>query len=78
MEKVEVRIDGGGWHEARLGPSAGQDYWRQWYLPWTAEKGQHMLAVRAVSGRDEQQSAARATPFPDGSSGIQEIVVTVA
>jgi DMSO/TMAO reductase YedYZ molybdopterin-dependent catalytic subunit len=78
VEKVEVRIDGGGWQEARLGPSAGQDYWRQWYLPWTAEKGQHMLAVRAVSGRDEQQSAARATPFPDGSSGIQEIVVTVA
>ena len=26
----------------------------------------------------EVQTAARATPFPDGSSGIQEIVVTVA
>lgn len=78
VEKVEVRVDGGAWQEARLGPSAGQDYWRQWYLPWTAEKGQHMLAVRAVNGRDEQQSAARATPFPDGASGIQEIVVTVA
>ena len=51
VAKVEVRIDGGGWQEARLGPSAGQDYWRQWYLPWTAEKGQHTLAVRAVDGR---------------------------
>ena len=57
---------------------AGQDYWRQWYLPWTAEKGQHSLAVRAVNGRDEEQTAARATPFPNGSSGVQQIVITVA
>ncbi len=77
VAKVEVRIDGGGWQEARLGPSAGQDYWRQWYLPWTAEKGQHTLAVRAVNGEHDEQTAARATPFPDGSSGVQQIVVTV-
>jgi hypothetical protein len=77
LEKVEVRIDGGGWQEARLGPSGGQDYWRQWYLPWTAEAGQHSLAVRAVTGENETQTAARATPFPNGSSGIQEVVVTV-
>lgn len=77
LEKVEVRIDGGGWQEARLGPSGGQDYWRQWYLPWTAEPGQHSLAVRAVTGENETQTAARATPFPNGSSGIQEVVVTV-
>ena len=76
IEKVEVRIDGGGWQEARLGPTGGQDYWRQWYLPWTAEPGQHSLAVRAVSHQG-QQTAARATPFPDGASGIQEVVVTV-
>ncbi len=78
IARVEVRIDGGGWQEARLGPSAGQDYWRQWYLPWTAEPGQHSLAVRAVTGDDDQQTAARMTPFPEGSSGIQEIVVTVS
>jgi DMSO/TMAO reductase YedYZ molybdopterin-dependent catalytic subunit len=77
LEKVEVRVDGGGWQEARLGPSGGQDYWRQWYLPWTAEPGQHSLAVRAVTGENETQTAARATPFPSGSSGIQEVVVTV-
>jgi DMSO/TMAO reductase YedYZ molybdopterin-dependent catalytic subunit len=77
VERVEVRIDGGAWQEARLGPSGGEDYWRQWYLPWTAEQGQHSLAVRAVTGDDETQTAARATPFPNGSSGIQDVVVTV-
>ena len=77
IEKVEVRVDGGPWQQARLGPSAGSDYWRQWYLPWTAEEGQHSLAVRAVDGEGDVQTAVRATPFPEGASGIQQIVVNV-
>jgi DMSO/TMAO reductase YedYZ molybdopterin-dependent catalytic subunit len=77
VAKVEVRIDGGAWQQARLGPSAGDDYWRQWYLPWTAEPGQHSLAVRTVDGEGDVQEPVRATPFPEGSSGIQEIVVNV-
>lgn len=77
VAKVEVRIDGGAWQPARLGPSAGEDYWRQWYLPWTAEPGQHSLAVRTVDGEGDVQEAIRATPFPEGSSGVQEIVVNV-
>jgi DMSO/TMAO reductase YedYZ molybdopterin-dependent catalytic subunit len=78
VQKVEVRVDDGPWEQARLGPSGGGDYWRQWYLPWTAESGQHTLAVRATDGDGEVQTAARATPFPDGSTGVQQVVVTVA
>ena len=52
-------------------PTAGNDYWRQWYLPWTAEKGQHTLAVRATDGDGDVQTAARATPFPAAPPGIQ-------
>lgn len=75
---VEVRIDGGEWQEARLGPDAGVDYWRQWYLPWTAEPGRRLIAVRATDGDGVQQSVDRASPFPEGSSGIQEIVISVS
>lgn len=78
IAKVQVRVDGGAWQDATLGPDGGNDYWRQWYLPWDAPSGQHALAVRAVSGDGETQTAVRATPFPEGSSGVQEIVVTVA
>ena len=78
VARVEVRVDGGPWQQARLGPSAGNDYWRQWYLPWTAEPGRHTLAVRATDGEGDVQTAVRATPFPAGSSGIQEVVVEVA
>lgn len=75
--RVEVRIDGGAWQPARLGPDAGVDYWRQWYLPWQATPGRHMLAVRTVTEDGEEQTPVRTSPFPEGSSGIQEVVVTV-
>ena len=76
--RVEVRIDGGPWQEAKLGPDVGVDYWRQWYLPWDANPGSHQLAVRATTADGETQTAARVTVFPDGATGIQEIVVTMA
>ena len=76
--KVEVQIDGGAWQSAQLGPDAGIDYWRQWFVPWDATTGQHTLAVRATDLTGALQTDQRATPFPDGSSGIQQVVVIVS
>jgi DMSO/TMAO reductase YedYZ molybdopterin-dependent catalytic subunit len=75
--KVEVKVDGGAWQEAKLGPEVDVDYWRQWYLPWTAEPGDHDLSVRATDLDGEVQTDAKAAPFPAGSSGRQRIIVTV-
>jgi DMSO/TMAO reductase YedYZ molybdopterin-dependent catalytic subunit len=75
---VQVQIDGGAWQDAQLGPSAGNDYWRQWYLPWQAEAGSHNLSCRVIDGAGNTQSTARMNPFPEGSSGIQQLIVTVA
>jgi DMSO/TMAO reductase YedYZ molybdopterin-dependent catalytic subunit len=77
VAKVEVQIDGGPWQRATLGPSAGNDYWRQWYLRWDATPGSHRIACRATDQNGTVQTAVRATPFPDGSSGIQRLVVAV-
>jgi hypothetical protein len=76
--RVEVQVDGGPWQRATLGPSAGHDYWRQWYLPWNAEPGSHQLACRATDRKGRVQTPARAMPFPDGASGIQRLVVSVS
>jgi DMSO/TMAO reductase YedYZ molybdopterin-dependent catalytic subunit len=81
LKGVQVRIDGDDWQDATLGPDAGNDYWRQWYVEWDAGQagsGQHTLAVRAISTDGEVQSSARMTPFPDGATGVQSIVVNVA
>jgi DMSO/TMAO reductase YedYZ molybdopterin-dependent catalytic subunit len=77
IEKVEVRIDGEAWRPATLGPQVSDDYWRQWYVEWDAEPGQHFIACRATNKDGEVQSPARMTPFPEGSTGLQEISVTV-
>jgi len=74
---VEVSIDDGPWRQATLGPSGGDVYWRQWYLRWDASPGRHAVAARAITGNGRAQSTKRATPFPDGSSGIQRLSVNV-
>jgi DMSO/TMAO reductase YedYZ molybdopterin-dependent catalytic subunit len=78
VARVQVQVDGGRWEDAQLGPSAGNDYWRQWYLPWTAESGSHTIASRVIDGNGQTQTAVRAEPFPGGSSGIQSLIVKVA
>jgi DMSO/TMAO reductase YedYZ molybdopterin-dependent catalytic subunit len=77
VAKVEVQVDGGAWQQATLGPSAGNAYWRQWYVEWDAKPGPHQLSCRATDRDGHVQTAVRASPFPNGASGIQRIQVTV-
>ena len=78
IDKVEVSIDGGAWQPATLGADAGNDYWRQWFLEWDAKPGQHFLSCRATNKDGELQTSARMAPFPEGSSGIQNVAVTIS
>ncbi|MCY7395575.1 MAG: molybdopterin-dependent oxidoreductase [Nocardioides sp.] len=74
---VQVSFDGGQWTDAMLGPSAGNDYWRQWYAPFEGETGQHRVRSRVIDGNGAMQDTMRREPFPSGSSGIPEIIFTV-
>ena len=75
---VEVSIDEGPWQRARLAGEAGVDTWRQWVLPWDATPGSHRLVVRATDKAGRTQTATRRPIFPDGATGRQEVLVTVA
>ena len=77
IERVEVRVDDGGWDAADLGAEDTIDTWRQWIYRWNATPGQHTLAVRATDGEGETQSAERVPPFPDGATGHHTITVEV-
>ena len=74
---MQVRVDGGAWQDAEMGPEVNNDYWRQWFYRWDASEGGHTVAARAISGDGTSQTPARAMPFPDGASGIHEFRVTV-
>lgn len=77
VAKVEVQIDGGPWTECELGPAVDDSYWRQWYYVWDADPGQHRIFVRATDRNGEVQTDVQAPSFPNGSSGLHNIVMFV-
>ncbi|WP_405421991.1 molybdopterin-dependent oxidoreductase [Streptomyces erythrochromogenes] len=77
IRRVEVRVDGGPWQEARLGAADGVDTWRQWVWPWEATAGLHTLEVRATDGTGAVQTGVRAATVPDGATGWHAVEVRV-
>ncbi len=77
ISAVEVSVDNGPWHEARLAAADGIDTWRQWVWPWDATPGLHQLQVRATDGAGAAQTQRRTGVFPSGATGWDSVVVTV-
>ena len=77
ISKVEIRVDGGRWQQARLGDEGSIDLWRQWAYDWRAEPGLHRLEVRATDGPGEVQPEERVPPFPNGATGWHSVLVTI-
>jgi DMSO/TMAO reductase YedYZ molybdopterin-dependent catalytic subunit len=78
IDKVEVQVDDDEWMTATLGPSIGANSWRQWWVPWAATAGEHVIRVRATDGTGETQTEERVAPAPDGATGWHTIRVNVA
>ncbi|MEZ5383737.1 MAG: molybdopterin-dependent oxidoreductase [Microthrixaceae bacterium] len=77
LANVEVRVDGGPWRPATLGPELSNATWRQWWWEWDATPGEHTLTVRATDGEGDTQTAKPGRPDPDGATGHHRVVVNV-
>ncbi|WP_394353813.1 molybdopterin-dependent oxidoreductase [Nocardiopsis mwathae] len=77
VDAVEVRVDDGPWHPARLAAEGTADTWRQWVFDWDAEPGEHRLGVRATDRNGDVQTGREAPPAPDGATGWHTVDVTV-
>jgi DMSO/TMAO reductase YedYZ molybdopterin-dependent catalytic subunit len=77
IEAVEVRVDRGPWHEARLAAVPGLDTWRQWVWEWQATSGPHVLEARATDKTGYTQTAVMAPPEPNGATGYPIVSVAV-
>ncbi|MEV7956559.1 molybdopterin-dependent oxidoreductase [Streptomyces sp. NPDC088141] len=77
ISRVEVRVDGGDWHTARLAAADSRDTWRQWVWEWPATSGRHTLEVRATDGTGATQTGDRVGTVPDGATGWHSVVVDV-
>jgi DMSO/TMAO reductase YedYZ molybdopterin-dependent catalytic subunit len=78
IERVEVRVDGGRWHDATLAETTSVETWRLWRWDWDAKPGKHELAVRATAGDGEVQPEERKDIFPDGATGWHTVGVKVS
>ncbi|MFJ7999476.1 molybdopterin-dependent oxidoreductase [Streptomyces sp. NPDC096310] len=77
IARVEVRVDGGPWHTARLAAQDTRDTWRQWVWEWPATTGDHTLEVRATDQDGYTQTGRRVGTVPDGATGWHSVVVSV-
>ncbi len=77
IAKVEVQIDDAPWREATLAVDGGIDTWRQWKLEWNAERGSHIIRVRATNAKGQTQTEERADVAPDGATGWHTVNVNV-
>lgn len=82
VARVEVSVDGGlNWSDAKVYPGPSTMAWTVWEWDWAAPAaGQHTIKARATSGAGQTQVDAGgflANVFPNGTSSIHSIVVTV-
>jgi DMSO/TMAO reductase YedYZ molybdopterin-dependent catalytic subunit len=78
ISAVEVQVDDGPWETANLGEVASEHTWVQWWWPWEAASGEHLLRVRAIDTNGLVQTSESASPAPDGASGWHQRRVSVS
>jgi DMSO/TMAO reductase YedYZ molybdopterin-dependent catalytic subunit len=78
ISRVELSDNAGTtWRAADLDPPISQFTWRIWRASWQPRRDPFTLMVRATDGSGAIQDARLANSFPDGSSGLHTIRVTV-
>jgi DMSO/TMAO reductase YedYZ molybdopterin-dependent catalytic subunit len=78
ISRVEVRMDGGPWKEARLADEVNPRTWRMWRVEFELAHGSHTVQTRATDLKGDTQTEMRADPIPDGASGWPATIFTVA
>ena len=72
ISRVEVRVGGDEWHEARLRSPLSETTWVIWRYDWPFEPGVNEFEVRCVDGNGVPQIEGRREPHPSGATGIHE------
>lgn len=77
ISKVEVRVDGGPWQEAKLRSPLSETTWVIWHYDWPFEAGDHLFEVRCAEGDGTPQIEETHSNRPSGATGIDSYEATV-
>ena len=70
ISRVEVRVDGGAWEEAKLRSPLSETTWVIWRYEWPFQQGEHTFEVRCAEAGGTPQIEKKKGNRPDGASGI--------
>ena len=70
VSKVEVRVDGGPWEQARLRAPLSETTWVIWRYDWPFVAGSHEFEVRCAEGDGTPQIEEQRGNRPSGATGI--------
>ena len=73
--KVEVRVDGGVWSEARLRAPLSGTTWVLWRYDWPFVEGRHTFEVRCAEGDGTPQIEQARGNRPSGARGIHSMKI---
>ena len=72
ISRVEVRVDGGPWEEARLRSPLSETTWVIWRYEWPFQEGEHTFEVRCAEADGTPQIEESKGNRPDGASGVHK------
>lgn len=78
VSAVQLRVDDGPWQAATLHtPALSPATWVQWRIALRLSRGQHRLTARLLDGHGTPQDASTSGAYPNGSTGLHSVTVTV-
>jgi hypothetical protein len=77
ISKVEVRVDGGPWQEAKLRSPLSETTWVIWRYEWPFEAGDHTFEVRCAEGDGTPQIEEERSNRPSGATGLHSYEATI-
>jgi DMSO/TMAO reductase YedYZ molybdopterin-dependent catalytic subunit len=75
VRAVHVRVNGGPWHVATVGPVLSAQAWVQWAVRLRGQ-GRALIEARAVDRHGRVQSGTRRDAYPDGATGWASMTVS--
>ena len=73
VSRVELRVDGGPWEQARLRAPLSETTWVIWRYDWPFAPGSHEFEVRCAEGDGTPQIEEERGNHPSGATGIHAI-----
>ena len=70
VSRVEVRVNGGPWQEARVRRGLSETTWVIWRYDWPFSPGEYVFDVRCAEGDGTPQTEADRGSHPAGATGV--------